>query len=74
MAFKSNSGWVEVGSIMKSKKGTNYLKVANDVTLKAGQILNIQNPRSRKGISEEQLAKIPDYVLANVSIPPERKD
>ena len=32
--------------------------------------LNIQNPRKRKDITEEQLAKIPDFILAEISLAP----
>lgn len=63
--------WTKVGSILKNKAGTGqYVKVAGDVTLKKDQILNVQNPRKRPGITPEQLAKIPDFVLAEIFIPP----
>jgi hypothetical protein len=59
---------------MKNKKNTgNYLKVVEKVVLEKDQILNIQNPRKRPGITEEQLAKIPDFVVAEVYIPPARE-
>lgn len=35
--------------------------------------LNVQNPRKRVGISEEQLEKIPAYLLAEVSLPPSKE-
>jgi hypothetical protein len=66
--------WTKVGTIMKNKKNTgNYLKVVEKVVLEKDQILNIQNPRKRPGITEEQLAKIPDFVVAEVYIPPARE-
>lgn len=34
--------------------------------------LTIQNPRKRPGITEEQLAKIPEYILADVSLAPSK--
>jgi hypothetical protein len=68
------ANWVKVGSILKSKNGkSNYLKVADKVTLDKGQILQIQNPRKRPGITEEQLQKIPDWVIADVFIPPAKE-
>ena len=67
--------WLKIGSILKNKKGTgNYLKVADDVSLKKGQILNVQNPRKRPGISEADLQKIPDFVVAEVFIPPQNDE
>lgn len=63
--------WQKVGTIMKKKNGTgNYLKVADDVRLSKNQIINIQNPRKRPGITDEQLSKIPDFVVAELFIPP----
>lgn len=63
--------WTKVGSILKNKAGTgNYLKVSGNHALKDGQILNVQNPRKRPGITEDQLAKIPDFVVAELFIPP----
>jgi len=65
------SQWVKIGTIYKNKKGTgNYLKVAAGTTLTTGQILQVMNPRKRPGITEEQLAKIPDYVVAELLLPP----
>jgi hypothetical protein len=63
--------WKKIGTIYKSKKGTgSYLKVSEGMTLAPGQILQVMNPRKRPGITEEQLGKIPDYVLADLVLPP----
>lgn len=32
--------------------------------------ITIQNPRKRKGITEEDAAKIPEFLLAELSLPP----
>lgn len=65
------SQWKKIGTIMKNKKGTgNYLKVTEGVTLTKDQILQVMNPRKRPGITEEQLQKIPDYVVAELLVPP----
>lgn len=42
-------------------------KVLADVT---NPSLNAQNPRKRPGITPEQAEKIPDYLLAELSLPP----
>lgn len=67
--------WVKVGTLMKNKAGTGtYLKVTEDVKLSKNQILNVQNPRKRPGITEEQLSKIPDFVVAEIFIPPAKEE
>lgn len=66
--------WTKVGSVMKKKDGTGtYIKVANDVVLKKDTYLNIQDPRKRPGITPEQLAKIPDFVKAEIFLAPPRE-
>lgn len=66
--------WTKVGSILKKKdKEGTYFKVDSDVALKRGQILNVQNPRKRPGITPEQLEKIPDFVVAELFIPPAKE-
>jgi len=64
--------WTKLATILRKKDGVGkYLKVNANVKLTEGQILSMFNPRERKGITEEQLAKIPDFVLAEVFLPPE---
>lgn len=66
------SEWKKVGSVLRNKdpsKGV-YFKVADNVTLTKNTILTMQDPRNRKGITEEQLAKIPDFVRFDVFLPP----
>lgn len=65
--------WTKVGSILKSKKGGSYIKVENDMKLTKGQFLSVFNPRKRPGISPEDLAKIPDFVVADVLLASEEK-
>jgi hypothetical protein len=73
--------WIKVGTILKGKEGSNnYLKVdiregknkLESVTLKSGQTLSCFNPRKKPGITEDELAKIPDFVLADVMISPDK--
>lgn len=75
--------WTKVGTICLRKDGNgSYLKLdlrkgsekLKTLTLTADTILNIQDPRKRKGITEEQLAKIPDFVRAEVFLPPPREN
>lgn len=65
--------WKKVGTIRKSKTGGLYIKIDTDLNLKAGQSLNLQDPRksldSAVGagrMSAEKAegikAKIPDYI------------
>lgn len=64
-------GWEKIGTIKKGDKG-NYLKIEKDITLKKGQNLQVYNPRKSKFLTEEQIAKIPDFVMADVFLPPEK--
>ena len=68
------SQWKKIGTIMKNKKGTgNYLKVTEGVTLTKDQILQVMNPRKRPGTTENN-EKIPDYVVAELLVPPPEKE
>lgn len=69
----SDSKWVKVGAILKSKEGNKkYIKIDQDVSLKKGQTLQIFDPRKSKFITEERLAKLPDYVLFDLFVAPDR--
>jgi hypothetical protein len=73
--------WVKVGAILKGKTGGQYIKIdvredrkqLDSITLKSGQTLSVFNPRKRPGITEEEVAKIPEYVLADILIGPDRE-
>lgn len=78
----ANKKWPEVGSLLKSKAGGLYIKFKEDVTIKAGSTLMLQNPRTRLDEAvaagrmdaekaEEIKAKIPEYVKYNVILPPD---
>jgi hypothetical protein len=75
------AAWKKIGTVMKGKKG-NYIKIdfgkdkdgkelGTEVTLKAGQTLQLFDPRKSKFMTEERLAKIPDYVKAEIFITPD---
>lgn len=34
--------------------------------------LQVQNPRKRPGATEEQIARVPEWLLADISLPPAR--
>lgn len=59
--------FTKVGTILTKKSGKGvYIKVDNDVSLKKGEMLAVVDPRNRKGITEEQLVKIPSFVEAEI--------
>jgi hypothetical protein len=67
--------WVRVGTVCKKKSGTGtYFKIDNDVTLKKGQYLNIQDPRARRGITQEDMDKIPDFVVREFYLAPTKEE
>lgn len=67
--------WIKVGTVLKRKDGKGrYMKVNSTISLTEGQILNVQDPRNRPGITEEQLAKIPDFVVAELFLPPAKEE
>lgn len=74
--------WTKVGQVLKSKAGGTYIKldlrkgeeVLKSLTLENGAMLTLQDPRKRKGITEEQLAKIPDFVKADIFLPPAKEE
>ena len=71
----ASNGWIKVGTIVKNKdpKKNSYVKVDTSVSLTKGQYLTVINPRKRPGISEEDLAKIPDFVVADLLIAPAKE-
>jgi hypothetical protein len=93
METKKKGKWLSVGtfSVKKQKEGQDPKKkeysflVKNDVILKAGTYLSVQDPREQvkfffeKGyITQEQynerISKIPDFVKFEFSLPPAKDD
>jgi hypothetical protein len=64
------SKWLRVGQVRLSKKGKEQIYVSEDVSLKKGTYLHLSDPRTRPGITEEQLSKIPEYVIFDIVVPP----
>ena len=75
--------WLNIGSVRKSEKGGFYLKVDEDVTLKAGMSLQLEKPADaidrlcdlgyiESDVAEERKAKVPDYIKFDVKLPPAR--
>jgi hypothetical protein len=69
--------WVKLGTIRKSKKGSLYIKVDNDVKLLKNSALQIQDPRKKikdqvasgkltEAQGEERLSKIPEYIRQEI--------
>lgn len=65
--------WNKIGSLRKSEKGSLYLKIDSDASLKKGQSLQLMDPRKSidravengkmtSDQAEERKAKIPEYV------------
>lgn len=79
--------WVKVGTLLKSKAGSLYIKVDDklegSVTLTKGMSLNLKDPRkenlelAERGFismeeAESRNAKIPEYVKYNITLPPSK--
>lgn len=71
--------WNKVGAVLKGKKG-HYIKVStkgpdgkgpDTLTLTHGQTLQMFDPRKSKFMTEERLAKIPEYVRFEIFVAPE---
>lgn len=69
--------WTKVGAVLKSKKGSLYIKIDTDVSLKKGMNLTLQDPRKKLEESvaagrlteekaEEYRTKIPDFVRQDI--------
>lgn len=78
----------KIGSVLKKKDGNGfYIKIDQDVTLKAGQFVNVDDPRKLPDIllglgkiteevhgrMVEQAAKIPEFVKFELSVSPSTK-
>jgi hypothetical protein len=81
--MSSNTAWTKVGSLRKGKNGNLYIKVDNDVALKMGDALSLQDPRKKidaaveaKKFTEEEgetkKAKIPEFIKYDVFVIPEK--
>ena len=69
----SETKWNKVGAVLKGKDGkSKYIKIDQDVSLKKGQTLQLFDPRKSKFMTEERLAKLPDYVVADIFVAPDR--
>lgn len=77
------SGWKKIGSLRKSQKGSNYLKIDMDITLKKGDVVQLTNPRESldKAVeagrmsaekAQEIKEKIPDYIRFELTLAPSK--
>lgn len=63
---KSKYEPVNVELVVKDLNGKVLASVTNPS-------INVNNPRKRPGITETQLASIPDYIMAELTLPPPKK-
>ncbi len=74
---KTGNSYLTLGS-PKSKVPLTVELVVKDATGKVvatvtNPNLNIQDPRKRAGITEEQLALVPSWIKAEVALPPSKE-
>jgi len=78
-----SSAWKKLGSLRKSQKGGLYIKIDADVTLKAGDVVQLQDPRKSLDAAvaagrmdsekaEGIKAKIPDYIKYDLQLAPSK--
>jgi len=76
---KKGNNYVTLGTAKSKFEPVNVEVTVTDLS---GKVLakvmnpnfNAQNPRKRNGITAEQAAKIPEYILAELSLAPAKKD
>lgn len=77
----ADSAWKKIGSLRKSQKGSNYLKIDSDTNLKKGDVVQLQDPRKSLDAAvaagrmsaekaEEIKGKIPEYVRYDLVLAP----
>jgi hypothetical protein len=76
---KTGNQYMALGSPKSTYEPVNVTVTVKDLSGKVlaevvNPALSIQNPRKRPGITEDQLNKIPEYLLADVSLAPARKE
>lgn len=73
--------WKKVGTMRKNDKGNTYIKIDEDITLPKGTVLQVQDPRKKldeavkaNRMSEEKAeeirAKIPEWLIREIVLPP----
>ncbi len=68
--------WEKVGAILSRKDGKGvYIKISTrradkTLVLKDGQTLMVFDPRKNPKLSDEKKAKIPDFLKAEILLPP----
>ena len=74
---ETKTKWLNVGSLCSSKKGSLYIKIENDITLKKGQYLNLQDAEKglnfavEKGsLTREKADEILQFKKYDVVLPP----
>lgn len=73
--------WDKIGTLRKGEKGNFYLKLDKDVTLKAGQSVQVKDPRKSlvdavaagrmsQEKADEMLSKLPDWLRYDLFLTP----
>lgn len=75
---KKGNNYIALGTAKSKYEPVNVKVTVTDLSGKVlaevtNPSLNAQNPRKRAGITEEQAAKIPEYILAELSLAPDKK-
>jgi hypothetical protein len=71
---KTGNSYIALGS-PKDKQPTTVELVVKDASgavlaTVVNPMLQVQNPRKRPGATEEQIAKVPEWLVADISLPP----
>ena len=78
----ANTAWKKLGSLRKSQKGSLYIKLDEDISLKKGQSVQLKDPRKSLDAAveagrmssekaEEMKAKIPEYIRYDLILAPD---
>lgn len=76
---KAGSQYLSFGNPQDKYQPVNVKVVVEDLngkvlTEELNPVMFIQDPRKRKGITEDQAGKIPDFIRAEVSLAPAKKE
>ena len=75
---KSGNNYITLGNPKGKYEPLNVEVIVTDMsgkvlTKSTNPNLNVQNPRKRPGITVEQAERIPEYILAELSLPPAKE-
>lgn len=71
---KTGGSYISLGDAKAKTPVTVELTIkdaaGNVVATATNPTLQVQNPRKRPGATEEQIAKVPEWLMAEISLPP----